>query len=441
MNRFKIIIIYTIVLVMAAASALPVQAETVELDTYLARVEKHSKDLKLAKKELDMAKVYKREALATALPKIQVTADYKRNLKDNFLFIDFPDPDNGGTSEQKFKINFKNDYGLQAVINQPVFSFKIGTALKAAKQYNKLTQFAYQGAHKIIITTAKKAFYQTVLLKKVWLVNKASQENAHDNYLQMKKQFDHGQISRFQLLQAETRWQNTIPATTQALRNYRLALNSLKILAGMQLDEDMDIEGNLEKTPPMPTEENKLENVLDRRPDFKALLWEEKLRGTGVKSEKANLLPSLDLNLIYNFSSQSDKFKFERKNESYIVNLSLSVPIFMGGYNRAQVQRARVELEKTKIKLEQEKDNISKELRDIRLRLEEAQSRTQAADKTLATAKKAFEIAEVTAANGLATQLELKDARLMYDQAILNRFAAVYDYLAAYFDWEFASGK
>ena len=73
--------------------------------------------------------------------------------------------------------------------------------------------------------------------------------------------------------------------------------------------------------------------------------------------------------------------------------------------------------------------------------MEEACKRIQSASKSLETAKKAFKIAEITAANGLATQLELKDARVIYDQAILNGYAATYDYLDAYFDWEQATGS
>jgi len=96
---------------------LSLQGETYRLDTFLDQVEIHSRDLELAKKELDMAAVYKREALATALPKISLQADYKRNLKENFLYIDFPNFETGEMTNQKFKINYKNDYGFQAVIN------------------------------------------------------------------------------------------------------------------------------------------------------------------------------------------------------------------------------------------------------------------------------------------------------------------------------------
>jgi hypothetical protein len=38
-------------------------------------------------------------------------------------------------------------------------------------------------------------------------------------------------------------------------------------------------------------------------------------------------------------------------------------------------------------------------------------------------------------------QLELKDVRVLYDQATLNCYASIYDYLDAYFDWEQATGQ
>ena len=58
------------------------ESEVYDLKTFLAHVESHSKDLKLARKESDLAKVNKKEATSTALPKIQIEANYRRNLKE-----------------------------------------------------------------------------------------------------------------------------------------------------------------------------------------------------------------------------------------------------------------------------------------------------------------------------------------------------------------------
>lgn len=415
------------------------ETSAINLESFLSLVKQNSKDLKLAKKDLEMARVYKKEALSTALPVVMVDASYRRNLKDIYLYIDFPDFQTGEMTNQKFKINYRNEYGLSAVLSQTLFSFKVGTALKAAKQYKKVTDFIYEATDQTIITISKKAFYQTLLLKKLWEVTKASEQNAHENYLNMKKKYDNGQISQFKLLQAEVRWENLIPETTKARRNYELALNNLKNLAGLPVEQEINLSGNLESYPPLPANVE-FDSVLYNRPDFNALLWEEKLRGTAVRSQSAERFPSLNLNLIYNFSSLSDYFKLERQNKSYIIGLNLSFPVFTGGYRLAQIRKARIELDKTRIKIDQSKEQIYNQVRNIQLRLEEAQKRILSSRKSLQTAKKAFEIAQISADNGLATQLELKDARVLYDQATLNCYASTYDYLDAYFDWEQATG-
>jgi outer membrane protein len=416
------------------------ETQPVDLDAFLSLVKQNSKDLKLAKKELDMAKVYKNEARSTALPVIMLNASYNRNLKDNFLFIDFPDFETGEMSNQKFKINYKNEYGINAVISQTLFSFKVGTALKAAKQFRKLTDFIYEATDQTIMTFSKKAFYQTLLLEKLWEVTRASEQNAHENFLNMKKKYDNGQVSQFKLLQTEVRWENLIPETTKARRNYELALNSLKNLAGIPVDRELKLAGELDTFPPLPAK-IEFDFILNNRPDFNALKWEEKLRGTAVKSASADRYPSINLNLIYNFNSLSDYFKLERKNKSYIVGLNLSFPVFTGGYRLAQISKAKIELDKTRIKIDQSKEKIYNEIHNIQLRLEEAQKRILSGRKSLQTAQKAFEIAQISADNGLATQLELKDVRMLYDQATLNSYASIYDYLDAYFDWEQASGQ
>ena len=103
--KIKTILIVTIHLLLMLVISPGLQAETYDLKAFLSRVESHSKDLKLAMKELEMAKVYKKEALSSALPKIMMEANYNRNLKANYLYIDFPDFETGEMTNQKFKIN------------------------------------------------------------------------------------------------------------------------------------------------------------------------------------------------------------------------------------------------------------------------------------------------------------------------------------------------
>lgn len=405
-------------------------AEPYTLNQFLEQVAQHSKDLKLAQEDLKYAQATKREAVSGVLPNISAGAGYNRNLKANYLYID---------DETKFKINRNNEYSFNVTLNQTLFSGAVYNAIRAANEYSKLTEYVYEASEDEIITMAKKSFYQTLLLKQVYEVTKKSEANALENYNTINKGFEIGLKSEFEKLQSEVRYKDIIPQVTETQRNYDIALINLKNMAGIDLEAEFEPVGSLEDYPTMPVAVE-FDNILEQRPDYNAIVWEEKLRTTGVRAEKAGYIPTLSGFFSYNYSAQSDDFKFENENNSYTVGLNLSIPIFTGGKTNAKVQQAKIELNRTKINRDKTIDNIKTETTNIRLRLAEAFNRIESARSSYNTAKKAFDIAETTSASGLTTQLELKDSRVVLDQAEVNFYSAIYEYLDAYFDWQKAIG-
>jgi len=436
----NVFLIFTVLLL----SSQMVAAKTLNLDEFIDLVNQHSKDLALAEKEQEMAAANKKAAISTALPKIGAEANYKRNLTEYYMYADFGDfgamlgmPSTGEPA--KFKVNRNNEYSANVALQQTLFSPAVGSAIKAANQYQKLTDYIFKASQQAIVSAGKKMFYQTLLMEKFWQVTKAAEENAKDNYDVMKLKFDNGVISEFQLLQSEVRWKNAIPQTAETKRNLELMLNNLKNWTGIPVVESLSLEGEFDDYPQIPST-LEIESILEKRPDFNALLWEEKLRGTNVGAKKSAYFPTLTGTAAYAFSAQSDEFQLDQQNGLYMVGLNLLVPIFTGGYRKSEVQKAQIELDKTRIKIDQTKDNIYNEISNVYLRLKEAHQRIYSAEATLKVAQKAFNIAENTAKNGLTTQLELKDARIGFDQAKMNHYAAIFDYLAAYYDWEQSIG-
>jgi outer membrane protein TolC len=131
----------------------------------------------------------------------------------------------------------------------------------------------------------------------------------------------------------------------------------------------------------------------------------------------------------------------DEENKFLFAGVNLSIPLYTGGKIDANIQKTRIELEKTSIQKEKTQQNIATELENCHLRIEEARLRIESAQSTLVTTEKAFTIAETTTRDGLTTQLQLKDMRFMYDQSMINYYAAVYDFMEAYFDWEQAVGS
>jgi outer membrane protein TolC len=433
-------ILITLMMSLAVAAGPAPAADGYDLGRYLSRVREYSKDLKLAAKEKDLAGVQKRAALSAALPHVFAQAGYTRSFTDYFMYADLSALTGGSGEITKFKVNFDNEYSANLVLRQTLFSPGVRSGIKAAEQYKELTEAAFESGESAVFSAAKQLFNQALLLEKVLEVTRDTERNAHDNYLALKAKFEQGVVSQLDLLQAEVRWKNAVPEIDKAARNLETLRNNLKTWAGLPMDQPIELIGDFDDVPEIPGVPDPA-NILARRPDFQRLVWEEKLNQTNVDVKRAASLPTVTADLIYAFDSLANKFKLDNRNNLVTLGVSVSIPVFTGGYNASQVAQARLQLDKTRLRLEQAKENIRNEVANIQLRLKEARARIASAQVTRDTARKAFEIAEIAARSGITTQLELKDARLGYDQARLHYLAAVFDYLSAYIDWEKAVGE
>ncbi|MEJ2634631.1 MAG: TolC family protein [Calditrichia bacterium] len=415
-------------------------AKEYDLAAILKLAEQNNKDLKLAGSDLEFASAQLKEAISTALPRINVDLGYNRNFLESKFYFTVTDSA-GKQRTESFKASFTNEYQLNAVLNQTLFGFgKVGNAIRAANYFKKFTNFQYNGQWQYVITEVKKAFFQVLLLKKVWDVSRQSELSALDNYENIKLKYDSGVVSEFELLQAESRWQNAIPEAMKARKNYELSINYLKALVDIPLREEITLIGDLETYPIVP-DSLTYDQIFEQRPDYNALMWEKKLQERRVAYEFSNYLPTLQGNLIYTYGARSDQFRLENKNDNIILGITLNIPVFTGFYTSAQVQKARIDVERVKTRISKANDDIRIEIQNIRLRLQESSERIAANKKSVETARRAFEIAESRVEHGLATQLELKDSRVFLDQAQLNYYSAIYDYLDALFDWQRATGQ
>ena len=434
----KKVLMYLMILLLGCVPYLP--AKSLDLNAYLDIVRQHNKDLQLAEKDRKLADIQKKQAMASALPAVAAEAGYTRNITDYYMYFDATAfmPDAGGVIKAPIKRD--NEYSATLALQQTLFSPNVISAIRAAGEYQKLSDYVYEASEQAIITGAKELFYQCLLLDIVTQVSDSAQANAKENYQIIKLRYDNGQASELELLQAETRWRGTIPNTEQAMRNYKLAMNTLKNLAGIDVNETIELDGDLKVVPAMP-EQPQVSSVFQRRPDLNALQWEAKLRKTNVNAAKGAFLPTLTGQVAYAYTSQSNRWALDEENKLLFAGINLSFPIFTGGYRLAKIQQAQVELEQSRLRIEQKQESIDNELSNVYLRLQEANQRILSAKTTWQTAEKAFHITETTTKSGLTTQLELKDARLMYDQAKLGYYSAVFDYLTAYYDWEKATGQ
>lgn len=427
----------SVILLLLACSNLT--AKEYNLQEILRLANENNRQIQLGRSDVKSANAEVKDAFSEAFPKIDVDAGYNHNLGENVFFFEVSNPETGELESGSFKTSFANEFRMNASLRQTLFSFEVGYGIQAAKYFKKSTNFNFEATRRNVLTTVKIGFYRAILLKEAWEVAMDSEQSGLDNYENIKVKYESGISSEFELLQAEVRWQNSIPATLSARQDYELALNDLKFFVGIPIEEEIELTGSFSSFPELP-ERKEYQQVLDLRPDYQALAWERKLWRKNVGVQSAGHFPRLDGFFRWDYAAASDEIRLERENDNYVAGLTLSIPIFSGGSTTAKVQKAKADLEKADTRLAEANDNIKVELENLQLRLKEARERIKATNKAIQSARRAFEIAETRVENGLSTQVELKDSRLALDRAQFNYLVAVFDYLSAFFEWELATG-
>lgn len=116
---------------------------------------------------------------------------------------------------------------------------------------------------------------------------------------------------------------------------------------------------------------------------------------------------------------------FDNLLTNWNVTIGASVPLFTGGRIRGEVLENQAAMEESAARLEQTRKLAALETRQTLAQLEQSEAALAASQGTQEQALKAYRIAEVRFTEGISTQLELSESRLLLEEAQANRaFAA-----------------
>jgi outer membrane protein TolC len=121
--------------------------------------------------------------------------------------------------------------------------------------------------------------------------------------------------------------------------------------------------------------------------------------------------------------------------------LKLDFPLFLGFKTFGAVQRATAELRQAEYQREALLRQVGVEVERARQEVRRTLAELGARRGTAQLSEKAYKIATVRYANGIATPLELSDARLQLQTSEVNEVQAIKDYFAALAGLEFALGR
>src|SRR6266581_134651 len=157
----------------------------------------------------------------------------------------------------------------------------------------------------------------------------------------------------------------------------------------------------------------------------------------GVRAATAAYLPSVSLGVDYGF--QGREVEFRSSQDYWVASIVVSWNLFNGGRDAARRAEAGYEVDRAQTLRKDLEDRIALEVRVAYDAAVVAHEAIATADDRLAAARRTFELVQRRYEEGVASPIELVDARTALTSAELNRVVTAYGYAIHYVELERAA--
>lgn len=330
------------------------------------------------------------------------------------------------------------DWSIALEARQALYA---GGGISAALDAQKITREAALLDLKATINDAlllvRTRYYDVLLAREQIGVQEQNVQLLKEQLQNAKNRFEAGTVSNFEVLRAEVELANAQPALISARNRQRTSIDQLRQAIGYSNTERENLRkiptfiGTLEFQPVAYDLQQSLDSARLNRPDLLRLEQVAKAREAGIKIEKSNYRPTLDLVGGYQVVKNSTSERFRDSLDGWVVGVQSSWAIFDGRATAGRVAQARSQLRQAELSVEERFLAVEVEVRNALSSLQEAGELAEAATKVVAQAEEALRLADARYGAGSATQLDVLQARVSLTQSRTNQLEANYRYNVA----------
>ena len=280
-----------------------------------------------------------------------------------------------------------------------------------------------------------QAYYDAVLSDRLVVIAEAALAQAASTAEQVRKQREAGRLAEFDLLRAQVTHDSQRPEVIRRRSARDLAHLRLKQLLEIPLDTPLQLAADLEAPAlPAPVQRYAAEIAAAESgtaPRARTAVAQAEndvqQREADVRIVRSQRLPAVSVSSSFGQVAYSGIPSVRDFRTNWTVGAAAQVPLFTGGRIKAEESSARADLVETQARLRLARELSTLDEASARLELANARSAWEATAGTVQQAIRAYEIAELRYREGLSTQLELSDARLLVQQAQASRVLAARD--------------
>jgi len=444
---------------------------TLSLDDALRIAQTQSQAIDIAKAGVNRATGQRLQARSQAFPQLNASAGYGRTLQSQFSgFTATVAPDTapkpiasqtlctpfvpatataaerqaalaqaatcpassggGGFDLSKTSFGAKNQYQASLNFSQTVYSggrIQAQTAAADAQVRSAEIDVSAQRAQTSLDVTS--AYYDAVLADQLSSIADSALSQTEVVLQQTRVARQVGNASEYDLLRAQVTRDNQLPQRIQARANQQNAYLRLKQLLNLPLDDSLRLTTRIEENgPALPgiASEAKPDTAARDRAPVRQLDEAIRAQEQQIKIAKSQRIPSLAI--VSNYQRLYFPINtFPTLNagvNNWTVGLSTSFPILDGGRIKGDVAVAEAGLAQARAQREQARQFAALDSRVALTALQEAEASWEASRGTAEQAQRTYAIDEVRFREGISTQTDLSQSRLLLEQARANRAMA-----------------
>ena len=412
------------------------------LDSYLEKVERDNPDMALARQNAAAAIEGMKQARSALLPSVGVSAGYARNFIDIEKSYPVASTGPGPLVWDDIDSNLDNELTMAAGLNFNLFNPEAIARYEQAKRNQRIQGLVGEMTGDSIMVAAKKLYARTQLALAVLDVRRETEETSREVFEDARRRYQAGVAIELDMRMAEVDWKTNASSTAEARKDAELALMAFRSLAGIPQSEEIELTESFDRLPDFPAAIPDLEDILPNRSEYQIQILMKEIAEISRKNAKGSFLPTIGGTFSYASGFMGNGASFSDYDyNSLQLGLSVSVPVYTGGYRRSLMESARIEMESSSLRVMKAQDEIEQELLSLYYRMQEAGKRLESARTLEEAAARAYDLARASLENGFGTQLAVSQASARYSQASVNLRFAVYNYRSVYYDWELAVGE
>ena len=386
-----------------------------------------------ANRDIEAAKKKKWETTTIGLPQLNANVNYQNNIEIQKSVV--PAEFFGGNPGEFTEVAFgtKNSIVANATLSQLIFDGSYLVGLQSAKVYLQISQNAKEKTDLEIREIVINAYGNVLLARESVKVLENNKKTLEKVVFDTNETYKNGLTEEENVEQLQITLSQIKSSLSNANKRAEIALNMLKLVLGIELNETVTLSDNLDSLAiqnvylvALNTEFSVQNNI-----DYKIGLNTEESSRLLLKLEKSKALPSLSANFNFGYNAFSNTFSFLERDQRWLnftnVGIGLNVPIFSSLGRTARTQQAKIAYEQAKTKLKETEQKLLLEFQSAKTDYEYSVEQFTVSKENLRLAERIETKQQIKFKEGISTSFEFTEAQRQLYSAQQSYLQAMVD--------------